>query len=176
MPLYRTWSEDRLLKVLDTVLQWDGIAFCLIDRAGFRDGFRTGSTKHCSPILVDALLALAAALFRSNAIDETENANTKTPAWKTFGSTMASQAVQAIHRGAWPPQNRPDIQALGVLSLYCTCLELRYESQDFAVSFAEATSRRCTDNLIFHPVPQGWRPANASVFCGAVSISRWVEH
>ncbi|KAJ3483935.1 hypothetical protein NLG97_g7181 [Lecanicillium saksenae] len=167
------WPQARLLRVLDDILQWDCIAFCLIDKERFKTDFQTGSTTYCSPILVDALLALSAIVFRHNIIDEVANRETGKPAWDIFSATLANEVIQALHKGKWLPETMPEIQALGVLALYCACHGWKNESCNFAMDFAEAIGKYCILNANEENTMVNNRRNVASTYCGAISMNRF---
>ncbi|KAJ6789472.1 hypothetical protein PWT90_00273 [Aphanocladium album] len=171
-PAYIDWPPARVLRVLDNILQWDCVAFCLIDKERFKLDFQTGSRNYCSPVLVDALLALSAIVFRHNIIDEVANRETEKPAWDVFSATLANEAIQVLHRATWLPETMPDIQALGVLALYCACQCWKDESYNFAMNFAKATRKYCTVNTNAVNLLTNSRPNIASTYCGAISMNR----
>ncbi|XWW94130.1 hypothetical protein V2A60_002072 [Cordyceps javanica] len=159
------WPQARVLRVLDNVLQWDCVTFCLIDRERFKLDFQTGSGTYCTPALVDALLALSVVVFRDNVVDQVANRGAEKPAWDIFSATLANEAIQTLHRGAWLPETVPDIQAIGVLALYCACHGWEDETRNFAMDFAEAIRKHCVQNVGVACAPTTARRAAASTYC-----------
>ncbi|TQW01055.1 nitrogen assimilation transcription factor nirA [Cordyceps javanica] len=166
------WPQARVLRVLDNVLQWDCVTFCLIDRERFKLDFQTGSGTYCTPALVDALLALSVVVFRDNVVDQVANRGAEKPAWDIFSATLANEAIQTLHRGTWLPETVPDIQAIGVLALYCACHGWEDETRNFAMDFAEAIRKHCVQNVGVACAPTTARRAAASTYCGAISLNR----
>ncbi|ATY61412.1 Conidial development fluffy [Cordyceps militaris] len=166
------WPQARVLRVLDNILQWDCVAFCLIDRDRFKRDLQTGASAYCTPALVDALLALSVVVFRHNVIDEVANRATEKPAWDVFSATLANEAIQTLHRGKWLPEAIPDIQALGVLTLYCACNGWKDETRNFAMDFAEAMRKYRVQNAGSTGTPMSRRRVSASTYCGAISMNR----
>lgn len=169
------WPHTRVLRVLDKILQWDCVPFCVIDRERVKLDLQAGSTTFCSPILVDALLALSAIVFRHNIIDEVANHKTEKPAWDVFSATLANEAIQALHRGTWLPETMPDIQALGVLALYCACQRWSDESRNFAMDFAEAIRKHRVRNGTSTQAPTDAQRAIVSTYCGAITMNRYAK-
>ncbi|KGQ10183.1 Conidial development protein fluffy [Beauveria bassiana D1-5] len=167
------WSQARVLRVLDNILQWDCVAFCLIDRERFKLDLQTGETTYCAPALVNALLALSAVVFRHNIIEEVANRETGKPAWDVLSATLAGEAIHTLHRGTWLPETIPEIQALGVLALYCACNSWKEESRNFAMEFAEAIRKFCVQNANLGSEPTSTRRITASTYCGAISLNRY---
>ncbi|KAM3525646.1 hypothetical protein MY4038_007198 [Beauveria bassiana] len=166
------WSQARVLRVLDNILQWDCVAFCLIDRERFKLDLQTGETTYCAPALVNALLALSAVVFRHNIIEEVANREAGKPAWDVLSATLAGEAIHTLHRGTWLPETIPEIQALGVLALYCACNSWKEESRNFAMDFAEAIRKFCVQNANLGSEPTSTRRITASTYCGAISLNR----
>ncbi|KAJ4147457.1 hypothetical protein LMH87_001972 [Akanthomyces muscarius] len=168
----RRWPPGRALPALDSILQWDCIAFCIIDGVRFKSDLLTGSNKYCSPALVDALLALSVAVFRHDISEDISGSEAETPAWEIFSVSLADEVIQALQRGAWLPKAIPDIQALGVLALHCACNGWRDKSRDFAMEFAEAIRTYCLQNTGSDGTVETMRRITASTYCGAISLNR----
>lgn len=166
------WPQARVLLILDKILQWDCAAFCLIDHDQFKLDLQTGSTNYCSPALVDALLALSAVVFRHDATNTVGNRERRNPAWDVLSSTLANEATQTLHRGTWLPEAIPDIQALGVLALYCACNLWQDESWKFAMNFQEAIRKYCLQNADSDSALTSARRITASTYCGAIPMNR----
>lgn len=170
----RHWLVGRVSHPLDSILQWDCIVFCLIDGESFKSDLQTGSTAYCSHALIDALTALSVAVFRHDATEEVSAQRTEAPARNVLSGALVDEVVQALHRGAWTPDSVPDIQALGVLALYCLCSHWRDQSYNFAMEFAEAIRTHCLKD----PDPDSdvtlrtTCRVTASTYCGAISMNR----
>ncbi len=167
------WPQARVLSALDKILQWDCIAFCLIDADRFKRDLQTGSHKYCSPALIDALLALSVIVFRHDAMDEvSDRDNTGKREWDFNSSTLSNKAIEALNLVTGLPEVIADIQALGVLALYYACDPGNDKSCNFAVDFAEAIRKYCLHKADTERAVTTTCRISASTYCGAISMNR----
>lgn len=164
-------EKAKLRRIFDAVLSWDCLALCLIDKERFNRDLFVSPTAYCSPVLVDALLALAAVVFEPSTFDEPTDRTTGKPPWQRFHNVLIKEATQRLYEQSWPPDTVPDIQAMGILALYCNCQGWDDDFFQFGLDFLECISRRC------HGASMGGFDANsrrndAIAYCGAMSMNR----
>ncbi|XP_044720090.1 nitrate assimilation regulatory protein nirA [Hirsutella rhossiliensis] len=109
-------------QILDALLTWDYLPFCLMCKDPFFRDYCSGSSRYCSSALVNALIALATRVVHEIS-DEAESPG---PGFKTGRSA-----------------NLPDIQAIGILSLYQITCGREAEAQALADSFAARIVNLC---------------------------------
>jgi hypothetical protein len=130
-----SWTKAHIHHLVDVILTWDYLPLSLLSLNDFLQSFYTNSTKSCSTALVCALLALAARLVN----EDQDDAEILPSGW--IGSnTFYKEAQEALQKA--PAGDRlPDIQAVGVLSIY----RLRCGQETDALDYAESCFTKITD-------------------------------
>lgn len=163
------WTVAAVRELLDALLTWDYLPFCLMCRDPFLKDYCSGSTQYCSSALVNALLALATRVVHEN------NDETGSPGqgFVSGSATFFEQADTIIHRNG-PPMNLPDIQAIGILSLYQISCGRETEAQALAESFAARVADLCHRESPAGAEAAEYVKVRATSYCGAVSLVRYV--
>ncbi|KAM4066774.1 hypothetical protein HRG_000804 [Hirsutella rhossiliensis] len=146
-------------QILDALLTWDYLPFCLMCKDPFclmcKDPFFrdycSGSSRYCSSALVNALIALATRVVHEIS-DEAESPG---PGFKTG-----------------PSANLPDIQAIGILSLYQITCGREAEAQALADSFAARIVNLCPQEPLMGSEAEKYAKVWATSYRGAVSLIR----
>ncbi|KAJ6782685.1 hypothetical protein PWT90_02447 [Aphanocladium album] len=167
---YRT----RLPQILDAILTRDCLIFCPINKDAILRAFASSSGSHYSTALMDAILALATLLAQDAIVDI---ALALPPRWsqhEDIGDLFAQEAVAGLYSRSGLPQHTADIQALGVLSLYCLGRGKISDAQGFASDFGAAITKQWRRS---HSLQPGSSPfpdmqAHANIYCAAVSFNR----
>lgn len=166
------WTQAHIHHLFDALYTWDYLPFSLICYDLFLQDFHNGSTRFCSRALVYAILALATRIVNEN----NDSSEVLPSGWRGSGALFKVAQAQVKHGG--PLQNLPDIQALGILSLY----EIRNGQEAKAQELAEAFLDNITKFYERQPpsgedVDQGEKCARvkATTYCGAVSLNRYAS-
>ncbi|PHH66132.1 hypothetical protein CDD81_195 [Ophiocordyceps australis] len=99
-------DQDRVHRLFDALFEWDYFPFCLMSRNQFLKDYYSGSTRYCSSLLVNALIALA---IRA-ASDDEEALGTS---WLQ-DADFFDEAKAMVHAGKL--NSLPDVQALEPLT------------------------------------------------------------
>ncbi|KJZ68614.1 hypothetical protein HIM_11993 [Hirsutella minnesotensis 3608] len=151
--------------LFDALLTWDYFPFCLMCKDPFLRDFCSGSNQYCSSSLVNALIALSIRV-----VNETNKEAVRPgPGWS--GSKAFFDEAEAIIDST-VSANLPDIQALGILSLYHISCGRETEAQELAESFAaHITNFRLQEPLMGVEADE-YDKVRATSYCGAVSLIR----
>ncbi|TQV91171.1 hypothetical protein V2A60_009361 [Cordyceps javanica] len=161
--------RSQLPQLLDVILARDCLSFCPILREDFIHDFAAGSGQNCSAALIDALLALATLLAREKIV-ALAAPYPEGELQEDLGNAFAQEAIAALYSEEGLPQNVADIQALGILALYCLgCGKMNDGlgfASDFGAAIAEQWRIRQSDPNFAH------RQTYATIYCAAVSFNR----
>ncbi|KAM4061174.1 putative nitrate assimilation regulatory protein nirA [Hirsutella rhossiliensis] len=161
------WTVASVRQLLDALLTWDYLPFCLMCKDPFLRDYYSGSTRYCSSALVNALLALA-----TRVVHETNNeTESPGPGFKCGSKTFFDEADAIIH-GTGHSTNLPDIQAIGILSLYQITCGREAEAQALAESFAARIADLCLQEPLEGAEAEEYAKVRATSYCGAVSLIR----
>ncbi|KAF1731352.1 hypothetical protein CRV24_007536 [Beauveria bassiana] len=164
----------QLPQLLDVILARDCLIFCPINKHDFERDFGKGHGLYCSTALIDSLLALGTLSAKDNASLATKSGARSNPQDDDLGQAFAREAISALYNGTGLPWRIADIQALGVLSLYCLGCNKLNDGKGFAADFGAAIIEQWhteqpieSDSLCF-PNKQ----VHANICCAAVSSNR----
>ncbi|UNI24014.1 hypothetical protein JDV02_009794 [Purpureocillium takamizusanense] len=162
------WTVAHIRHLFDVLGTWDSLALCLLSRDVFLRDYQNGSGRFCSSALVHALLALSARLVNG----ASDNKDVLPSRW--VGSKIFSDEAAAIIENDRHRSNLPNVQALGVLSLY----RLRLGQEADALRLAEALLAGVTE-LCQCGQSDGdqaeYTKALATTYCSAVSLVRMLS-
>ncbi|KAH8719829.1 hypothetical protein HC256_000249 [Beauveria bassiana] len=168
------YHRSRLPQLLDVILAKDGLLFCPISKNHFNRDFECGYGTYCSTALVDSLLALAALLAKDRVSVMANPTASTHPGQEDLGQVFTEEAISALYNGIGLPRRIADIQALGILSLYCLGRNQLNDGRGFASDFGAAIIEQWRteqpikpDSRIFPDIQ-----AHASIYCAAVSLNR----
>ncbi|KAF1738505.1 Conidial development protein fluffy [Beauveria bassiana] len=160
----------QLPQLLDAILARDCLSFCPISRQDFTRDFESGSGQHFSTALADALLALATLLTREKMAAIIASRSSGNDVREDLGYSFAQEAISALYNGVGLPQRIADIQALGILALYCLgCGKMKDSlgfAGDFSTSIAEQWAANQSESVLTH------EQMHANIHCAAVSFNR----
>lgn len=162
------WTRAHIRHLFDVLSTWDNIAFSLLRKEEFLHDFEAGSSRFCSTALVNALLALSTRL-----INEKEDDSDILPSgW--FGSRRFLLKANALLRSQGLRDRLPDIQSLGILALYHIRCGRENEARDLAESCASSVRALFSGNIAVDPLNEQYVKVQATTYCGAVSLLRYV--
>jgi len=134
-------SKTYIRQLFLALLSWDCLPFCIICDAPFLPAFDTHSTQFCSQALVNALIALAIRV-----LIETENGSGPTSK-NSFGSMQFFDTAEGLLLTSERLTSLPDIQALGILSIYQISCGRETESEKLAQLFCSNITGLCNQRL-----------------------------
>jgi hypothetical protein len=157
--------------LFDALFTWEYLPFSLLTYDLFLRDFHSGSTQFCSSTLVHAILALATRLVNENK-DDIE----VTPSGWFRSKLFFDQAKSEVQNGGSPSDRLPDIQALGILSLYEIRCGQEAEAQIFAKEFLTSITELCQrEPSTDEEGDEQYTRVRTTTYCGAVSLSRYVS-
>ncbi|KAM3552011.1 hypothetical protein ARSEF4850_007594 [Beauveria asiatica] len=160
----------QLPQILDAILARDCLSFCPISKQDLTRDFESGSGQHFSTALADALLALATLLAREKMAAIIASRSSGDDLREDLGYSFAQEAIAALYNGVGLPQRIADIQALGILALYCLgCGKMKDGlgfAGDFSTSIAEQWAADQSESVLTHA------QMHANIYCAAVSFNR----
>lgn len=161
------WTKAHVRHLFDATFTWDYLPFCLLRKALFIRDYDSGSTQFCSSALVHATLAISSRL-----INENDNDRIRPSGWlgSKFFFSEAEAALQTQSSGE--ARSLPDIQALGVLSLYHIRCGLEEEAFKCAVAFARAIIDLCNNETDLVGRDEEYLKTRSITYNGAVSLVR----
>ena len=161
--------RSQIPQLLDIILIRDCLSFCPISKEDFTRDFESGSGQNCSTALLDALLALATLLVREGVAAIVAPGSEGNPQ-ENLGDSFAQQAIVALYNGSGLPQRMADIQALGILALYCIgCGKMKDGvgfAGDFCASLTDLRGPKQSEPTCTH------QQVHENVYCAAVSFNR----
>lgn len=164
-------------QLLDIILARDCLLFCPINRNDFKRDLESGNGTHCTPALLDSLLALGTVLAKDhlNLLATTASGR---PDEESLGDTFAQEAIAVLYNDTVLPQRIADIQALGILSLYCLRRKRLIDGKGFAGDFGASIIKQC---CIEQPKDLGPpflqnKQEYASIYCAAISLNRYAAN
>lgn len=155
-------------QLIDSLATWDHLPFCLLYKDVFLRDFDSGSRRYCSPALVKALLALATQVIIEN------NDEVGLPLRGCSESKLYFKDAEVAAKMYGVPTSLPDIQALGLLSLYQVGCGFEIESLELAETFVIGMSKLCARNSSKGDEPANYTGICSASYCGAVYLIRYV--
>lgn len=159
------WTRAHIRHLFDVLLTWDYLPFCLIHRDSFLQDFHSGSDRFCSVALVHAILALSTRLVNEYG----DSSDVLPTGW--VGSKYFYERAQALLRDNKQIISLPDVQALGILSLYHMRCGRETEAQGLAEVFANTITELC--QRVKAKEDGQYVRARATTYCGAVYLTRY---
>jgi hypothetical protein len=165
------WPKVYVRKLVDSVLEWDGMLFCLLWKDLFHKDFEKGGTQYCSSALVNALLALATRIKDEGPI---MNQSLDFPQQRLNKNSdrFSTEAISLLSENGRRPNNLADIQALGVLALYKASCDREDETQRLASEFAAAIADLCLREDSAQLKDSSYERVRVDAYCGAISLLR----
>lgn len=167
LPYYRL----QLPKLLDSILASDCLSFCPLSKEDAMQNLESVSGQYSSTALIDSLLALATLLER----DMIAHVIPQPADNENIGDSFAQEAISALYNGNGLPRHTADIQALGILSIYCFGRGKLKDGQGFAGDFGAAIIEQWHTEQPIQPDATNLaaRQTRASIYCAAISFNRY---
>ncbi|TWU70561.1 hypothetical protein ED733_000559 [Metarhizium rileyi] len=159
------WTKAHIRHLIDAIFPWDYLPFSLLCYDLFMQSFYSDSAQFCSPALVCAILALA-----SRVVNEDKDDLEILPSGWIGSRTFFKKATAALQEGL--SDSLPDIQAVGILSLYHLRCGKEAEAQDCAESFHRRVVELCKHGFSLGDDDEQYLAVRDTTYCGAVSLSR----
>jgi hypothetical protein len=167
------YYRSQLPQLFDFILARVCLSFCPISKAHLRADLESGAGQHCSPALLDALLALATVLapekMAAMLTPRTHGGGDDVRQGR-LGDSFARVAIAALYNGSGLPQQIADIQAVGVLAVYCLSCEKIKDGIVFAGDFIAAITEQWEAGHA--EAGSADRQTHVSLYCGALSLKR----
>lgn len=160
------WTKSHIRHLFDVVFTWDYLPFCFLCKDLFIQDYENASPQFCSSPLVNATLALASRLMNDNDMDE------KLPSGWLGSQFFFDAATRGLQ--AQSTKSLPNIQTLGILSLYEIRCGREEEAFEFAESLISDVTELCKIESRKGEETDEYTQARATTYCGAVSLVRCV--
>lgn len=162
------WTKAHILHLVDALRTWDYLPFCLFSEDLFMRDYESGSTQFCSSALLHAVLALSTRLINEGS----DEAGLLPSGW--LRSQLFADEARALVKEAGQYPSLPDIQALGLLSLYHLRCGREVKALEEAERFLSQITELCRGAT---PNTEGDEYASVRVttYCGAVSLARYAR-
>lgn len=162
------WTMAHLRHLFDALFTWDYLTFSLLCYDLFLQDFYTGSTRFCSSTLVHAILAMATRLVN----EDDDDSGILPSGW--FGSVIFSDEAESEVQEGRQIDRLPDIQALGILSLYRIRCGQEAKAQKLVEAFSTSITKLCQRKpLLGDEVGDQYARVRATTYCGAISLTRY---
>jgi hypothetical protein len=152
--------------LFEALATWDCLPFFIISETPFFQAFHAVTGQFCSSALVNALLALSIRVVIENG-DKTE------PPANCLGSKQAFGVAQEILRKVGRPTHLPDIQALGILSIYEFSCGRETEAQTLAQLFLSSITYLYNQHSVSKELDEQFVLVRNTTYCGAASLVRY---
>ncbi|EFY90659.1 putative nitrate assimilation regulatory protein nirA [Metarhizium acridum CQMa 102] len=159
------WTKAHIHHLIDAIFSWDYLPFSLLSHDLFLQSFYSDSSQFCSSALVCAILALACRLINEDK-DELE----VLPSGWIGSKTFFYQANAKLHKHR--SKVLPDIQAIGILSLYHLRCGQEAKAQEYAENFIANIKEYHDLNSSVRNKGEQYERVLDITYCGAVSLSR----
>lgn len=166
------WPKSHVRELVDFVLEWDGMLFCLLWKDLFHRDFENGGTQYCSAALVNALLALTMRIKQQDP-RMNQQVDFSHQRLNTSSDGFFADAMKLLPSNGGRPKNLADIQALGMLALYEASSDREAETQKLANEFAAAITELCLHEVPTQLKGTGYERVRAYTYCGAISLLRY---
>lgn len=165
------WTKLHVRELVTSVLSWDGIPLCVVNKGHFLADFDTGAAQYCSSTLVNGLLAIATRLEENNHHhhhQDTTHRGRGVPSSYDFIREARACSLDKDYVSALA-----NIQALGVLALYQTSFGQIVETQKLVDDYAAATASLYLSKSTAAPGNDYDRVCEET-YHGAISLQRYV--
>ncbi|KAH6855956.1 hypothetical protein B0I37DRAFT_366193 [Chaetomium sp. MPI-CAGE-AT-0009] len=162
------WTKAHIRHLIDALRTWDHLPFCLFSEDLFLQDYTSGSTRFCSSALVHAILALSIRLIN----EASDDGGVYQSGWPRSRSLL--DTARKLLRDTKPPSILPDVQALGMLSLYYLRCGRETEAQEYADSFATSISELRQSSPV-QAEEQSYAQSMTMSYCGGVSLKRMLS-
>jgi hypothetical protein len=159
-------TKTYVLQLFDTFFEWKQLPISIVSQDLFLRDYKDGSDQFCSTALVHAILALATRLNGENG-----NADTQASRWLESESFFGL-AKTAVEDGAHVT-SLPNIQALGVLSLYSIRCAREAEACKYADIFTSHIASLYNRLSFTSEHDEQYLRAHITTYCGAVTLARY---
>ncbi|PHH73303.1 hypothetical protein CDD82_5545 [Ophiocordyceps australis] len=156
--------------LFDALSAWDHLPFCLLNRDLFLWAYHHDSPLYCSSALVNALLALATLVFREQVVHH-DGPAPKLPACHPASHVFFAEA-ESILKSTTPVPTLPNIQALGIMSLYKMSCGSGAEARRLAHDFYCQIQHLCCAQTNVDHLGSEYSLATTVTRYGALSLSR----
>ncbi|KAJ3495367.1 hypothetical protein NLG97_g3444 [Lecanicillium saksenae] len=163
------YYRSQLPQLLDAILIRDCLSFCPINKEDFTRDFESGFGQNCSTSLLDSLLALTT-LLAPERLAVVKASLSGSNQQEDLGDTFAQEAITALYNGTGLPQRIADIQALGILALYCLGCGKMKDGLGFAGDYGAAITEQWATTQS-EPIFAD-RQTCANIYCAAISFNR----
>lgn len=157
-----------MLHLFDVLFTWDYLPLCLISKDAFLQDYHSRSDRFCSVALVHSIIALATQI-----VNEYSDEDGLLPSgW--LSSKVFNDRAQEIVQNSKRPLSLPDIQAIGILSLYHLRRGREAEAEEFAKACVTAITELRQHEHLTGGEDERYTRSRANTYCGAVSLTRYV--
>ena len=171
---YTGWFKSYVRELIDSVLDWDGMIFCVLRRDPFLADFENGGNQYCSSALVNALLALAIQTMGKE-LDINQSLDFSPQCSNTRSDRFFAEATSMLPEYGARPSNLADTQALGVLALYALSDRREDQAQELAERYVAAAMDLRLYELSTLRNGKDYEKACANAYCGAIALLRGVR-
>ena len=158
------WSTTHIRHLLDAIFTWEHLAVCLLCKDLFILDFEGGSTQFCSASLVHAMLAIAFSLKTNDDIF--------LPC-KGLRSRLFYDEAKSCLKSLTKPRDLPNIQALGMLSLYEIRCGREEQAMETAEKFFSAMANLCHSQVQMTEQSDQYTRARTTSYNGALLLVRY---
>ena len=162
------WTRAHVRHLFDAIFTWDYLPFCLLDKDLFIRDYESNSTRFCSSALVYATLAISARL-----INENDNEKVLPSGWLS-SKLFCDEAKKALQQAEQSTTSLPDVQALGILSLYYLRCGLETTAMELALSFYHGITDICEGVTPESQEDELYNKVRTVTLHGAGFLIRWV--
>ncbi|KAK5657280.1 hypothetical protein OQA88_3342 [Cercophora sp. LCS_1] len=159
------WTRAHILHLVDALRTWDYLPFCFFSEDLFMRDYESGSGQFCSSALVHAILALSSRLINEGS----DESGLLPSGW--LRSRLFADEAKALIKEAEHPRSLPDIQALGILSLYHLRCGNEVEAGKQAEAFLSSITELCQDASASSEGDE-YASVRVTTYCGAVTLVR----
>jgi hypothetical protein len=159
-------GKPYMKQLFEALATWDCLPFFIISETPFLQAFEAAAGQFCSSALVNALLALSIRVVIET-VDNTE------PPANCLRSKQAFDTAEEILRKCGRPKHLPDIQALGILSIYEISCGRETEAQMLAQLFLSSITDLCNRHSVSEEVDKQFILVRNTTYCGAASLIRY---
>ena len=161
------WTHAHVRQFIDALRTWDYLPLCIFSEELFLRDYDNGTARFCSSALVNAILALASCL-----VNESSDDAALLPSGWLSSQVFFYEARTNLPQDSSKVFDLPDIQALGILALYCLRCGLEAEARELAEAFAARISEHCQRPLPDDEARDDFSKARLITYCSAVSLVR----
>ena len=168
------WSKSYIRELINSVLNWDGMLFCLLRRDLFHAEFENGGNQYCSSALVNALLALAIQTMGKD-LDINQTLDFSPQCSNTPSDRFFAEATNMLPKNGSRPSNLADTQAFGMLALYAVSEHREDQAQELAEGYVAAAMNLRLSEASTQRNDKDYKRACANAQGGAIALLRCVR-